>query len=590
MTQIQTLMMVILLTVMAGRAHATAKCAITPGAVLALDGVSTTISLTAQELLTGSFAAPDGQTYGPVPPTCRVVAIISSTGIPSQSAITIEVWLPERDWNGRLIGIGNGGFAGDIYWNELQLAAASGFAAAHTDLGTAVHGCVGDHCGDASGKGGPRGGLYNDPDAIIDFGGRATHLMTLAAKQLVLGFYGQFSDRNYFNGCSTGGQQALREAQNYPEDYDGIIAGAPGHNRTHVHLTATQTYAVTHATPNSYLTDAGLTLAHQAMGACLGKDGGTVHDRYLSQPAMCRVTAASLQCRGDAGEVPCTNNKSASCSCLHPDAALALDTIYGGFKDDNGDVYHPGLSRGSEEAVALTAANSYFGDQGLVYQQTPPEPAYDSLMYWASGPSFDWRSLFAAKSGNSILSAAIAAIDAAPVGTTSFSAALNAQSVDLSAFAARGGKLIMFQGWADPLVPPGGTVNYVNAVNAADPNAASYLRLYMVPGLKHCTGGPGPNAFGNVYGSQLPPLPLDPSDDLLAALIVWREQGKAPGAIIGTKYINDDHTQGVDHQRPLCPYPQHYQYTGGDWTLATNFVCVPGAPVTELSVTGPYKP
>ena len=585
---IASLALVLLLT--GGHARANLPCAIGAGWTLPLDGVASTISLTAQELTGGSFAAPNGQVYGPLPATCRVVAVISSNAKPAQSTITFEVWMPEQTWNGRFLGVGNGGFAGSIYWNMLQLGTYAGFAVANTELGTAAHGCIGTNCGDRSGQGGPVGGLYGDPAAIADFGGQATHLMTLGAKQVIAAYYGTPSSVNYFDGCSTGGQQGLQEAQRFPADYDGIIAGAPANNRTHLHMAFTQLYAVTHATASSYLTDAGLALAHGAMSSCLGHDGGYAHDWYLSQPPLCHVTGASLQCRGAAGEVPCSDPKAASCTCLPADAASALDTLYNGFVDSQGSIYYPGIARGAEEPVPLSAANSYVGDEGLTYQQRQAEPPYDSLLYWARGPSFQWPSLFAGKNATSMLSSAIAGIDATPVGGTTFQGALNAQSTDLSAFAARGGKLILFHGWADPLIPPAGTVDYVNAVNAADPKASTYLRLYMVPGLKHCTGGYGPNAFGNVYGSQLPPLPLDPSDDLLGAIVAWREHAHLPAAIIGTKYNNDDRSQGINHQRPLCPYPQHYQYQGGDWTKAASYTCVSGPPLTGLGYSGPYRP
>jgi feruloyl esterase len=166
---------------------------------------------------------------------------------------------------------------------------------------------------------------------------------------------------------------------------------------------------------------------------------------------------------------------------------------------------------------------------------------------------------------------------------------LNANSTNLLPFAGHGGKMVMYQGYADPLIPSATAIDYYNAVLAADPNAATYLRLFMAPGTWHCGGGPGANAFGNLSGT-LPPQPLDPADDVLGALIAWVEDGIAPTQVTATKYLNDTPSQGIAFQRPLCLYPAHSAYVSGPKTSAASFTCASSAPVTNQSFAPLYGP
>ncbi len=557
-----------------------------------LGGNASILSLSAKDVTGGSFTEPSGTVITGLPSFCRVAMVISSSGNPDTSQFAVEVWLPETTWNHRYLGFGNGGFAGAISYSSLQLGVLEGFASANTDMGTGIlFKCNGLFCGDTSHEGGIPGGLYGDPAALRDFGYASTHLMTVAAKQLLNQYYARPAKAAYFDGCSTGGQQALMESQRFPDDYEGILAGAPAHNRTHLHMSGPAVYEATHFAPDAYLTNAALALTHAlVLKQCAGKDGGLRGDDFLTQPAMCKTNALALTCKGASDEVPCTDPTAASCTCLTHDQALAMNRDWSGVVDDQGNQLYPGLERGTEEPVVPSAANGYEGNLGLPFQQALPTPAFDSLMNWALGPDWVWQEMFATPSRLAPeLASEIALIDNTPVGSETFAQVLNANSTDLSTLAGHGHKILMYQGYADPLIPSATAIDYYNAVAAADPNVQNYLRLFLAPGVWHCGGGPGPNAFGNLSGT-LPPRPLDPSDDALGALIAWVEHGVAPTTVIATKYVNDDEASGVAFQRPLCLYPAHSAYVKGDRTQASSYQCVAGAPVTNQGFAPKYGP
>jgi feruloyl esterase len=543
------------------------------------DGATVVTPATVQDITSGSYTPPGSTTpITGLPPFCRVALDISSTGDPSESQILVEVWLPESGWNGRYLGTGNGGFAGAISTPALAGGLLAGYAVANTDMGTGVlYECNGLYCGGRTGLGGGPAGLNGHPDSIKDFGYRATHLMTVAAKQVVAAYYGQPQHHAYFAGCSTGGQQSLMEAQRFPEDYDGILAGAPAYDRTHLHMSGSWGYAWTHASTSSLLTVPALSLINNAvLSKCGGHDGGLAGEGFLTQPAACRFDAQSLQCTGDETDVLCTDPTATSCTCLAPEQAAAMDAIWHGPVDDQGRQLQPGFLRSSETPVPVTAADPD-GNLGLVWGQAQPEPAFDGLIFWALGPNWTWQDFFTAASDPvAMLSSEIRAIDTTPVADMTFAQALNATSADLSQFRKNGSKLILYQGWSDPLIPGFAAVDYWQGLRRADRgNPADYARLFMAPGMWHCAGGPGPNAFGGQ--DQLPsPKPGDPSDDALAALANWVENGFAPTQILATKYVDDVPTQGIAFQRPLCQYPQHAAYLGsGDPNDPASFECVP---------------
>ena len=508
----------------------------------------------------GVFVPPGSSPIGGLPPFCRVTATLVPT---ADSNIKIEVWLPLSGWNGRFLGTGGGGFQGRITYSELAIGLQTGYAATNSDLGTGSSGCNPLYCGQdgittplatAFGNPGvPSAGLFGHPERIKDFGYRAIHLMTVRGKQIANAFYGRDAHKAYFAGCSTGGQNALMEAQRFPDDYDGILAGAPAFNRTHLHMGAIAGWQNTHASPGRLMQPGQMTLINKAVLAqCVGQDGGVSTDKFLTDPRDCHFDPKALLCTG--GKVPP--------ACLTAEQVTTMRNYYAGTIDPvNGDVIAPGSQRGNE--------TDDVGALGLALQQLLPEPAFDGLFYWVFGPSFGFAT--------------------SPVNFTNFdfhrdvdkvddrlAAVLNANSTDLGEFREHGGKLLMYHGWADPLIPSQSSINYFNALVGDDGHergfqqasfggdrhqglrrTQSYARLFMVPGMYHCSGGPGPNTF-----------------DALTPLITWVEGGVAPETIVAAKFVNNT-PPTVEMTRPLCVFPKVAKYNGsGSTSVAANFTCV----------------
>ena len=500
-----------------------------------------------------SFTAPDGQTYESVPPFCRVSATLAPT---ADSLINIEVWMPEQGWAGRFLGIGNGGYAGNyaVAVPAMVPALQLGFATATTDMGTAPSA---NNNADA---------LVGHPQKWVDWGHRATHLMTVVSKEIVQAFYGEAPRYSYFHGCSTGGQQALMEAQRFPDDYDGILAGAPANNRTHVHTNVAWLYQWTHK-PLHYITpDKVQLITNSVNAACNVKSGGLATDAFLTDARACDWDPASIQC-------PMLDGPS----CLTAEQVQAAKAIYAGPRNpSNGRLIFPGSIRGSENAP----------DLGWNSLQSNPEVPYGSLFKWVFGSLWHWSTYDFA--GDMELVDGLLAPN------------LNANNPDLSEFRARGGKLIGYHGWADPIISPQDMVNYYHRVVAREhknparalTGTQEYFRLFMVPGMGHCSRGAGPNAFGNPFSARVvaPPAPADdPANNILLALVEWVERGVAPQRVVATKYVQDVANLGVQMTRPLCPYPLIPKYSGsGDPNDAASFVCAEGPPVSNPTAAPEY--
>lgn len=511
-----------ILTATAGRA---ASC----DSLSALKLPDTTIT-SAQQVAAGQFIPP-GASAPPasvknLPAFCRVQATIKPA---KDSDIKIEVWLPVSGWNGKYRGQGNGGFAGFIDYPGLATAVSAGYAAASTDTG---------HTGtpvDAT-------WALGHPDKIVDFGWRAIHEMTVKAKALIQAFYGDAPKHSYFLGCSNGGRQGLMEAQRFPEDYDGILAGAPANYWTEVFATFVYDIQATQATPASYIgVDKIPAIAKAVNAACDAADG--VQDGVLNFPPVCHFDPAVLQCK-----------EADSPDCLTAPQVAALKKIYAGPHRANGQQMSVGFLPGGEDGQGGWAT------------------------WIAMGPGKDWQSLFA----NGFFTNMISSKEALDLKTINIETAVNlansqqgqtfnAVNPNLKPFAAHGGKLIVYHGWSDAALPPQDAIHYWAEVGQAvgELETADFMRLFMVPGMQHCAGGPGANSFG-----QFGPLG-DPQHDVRAALEQWVEKGLAPDRIIATKFVSDaDHSQGIKMTRPLCPYSQVAKYVGkGDTNDAANFYC-----------------
>jgi len=545
-------------TVMIGAAPAAA----TPCTDLLSLQLEHTIITSAQDNTTGTFVVPGSAPFTGLPAFCRVTATLIPT---SDSSIRIEVWLPETTWNGRFLGTGGGGFQGTITYRELASGIQFGFAAANSDLGTGSSGCSPLFCGSAGNMGNPLAiafgdpaapstGLFGHPERIKDFGYRAIHLMTVRGKEIANAFYRRSASKAYFAGCSTGGQNALMEAQRFPEDYNGILAGAAAFNRTHLHMAGLSVWQNTHATPGRFILPGQMTLINKAVLAqCVGRDGGATTDQFLTDPRDCQFDPKALQCTGS----------NLPPACLTAEQVTTIRNYYAGTIDPRtGQVINPGAERGNETDNILAL--------GLEFAENLPEPPFDGLFYWVFGPSFGYPT------GKPNYATFDFDRDVDTVDDQ-LAKVLNATSTDLSEFNERGNKLIMYHGWADPLIPSPSSINYFNALVAGDngdnvqlagvvrsldrahrlARTQKYARLFMVPGMFHCAGGPGPNVF-----------------DAITPLINWVENGVAPETIVATKFVNDT-PPAVVMTRPLCVYPKVAKYIGsGSTSVAANFTCV----------------
>jgi feruloyl esterase len=433
-----------------------------------------------------------------VPAACRVVGRVSP-------AINFEVWMPASGWNGKFQAVGGGGFAGVISYGAIATALNRGYATASTDTGHST----------------PGGSwALNRPELVIDFGYRAIHEMTVRAKAVIAAFYGNPPRYSYFVGCSTGGRQGLMEAQRYPNDYDGIVAGAPANYGTRMPAGNLFVASATLKDEATKLPAATLSVLNKgAISACDARDGVT--DGLIDSPNRCAFDPASVQCSATQTE-----------SCLTAAQVGAARKIYAASVNPrtNEEIF-PGMVPGSELTWTALAGG--------------PQPfsiAVDFYKYFVfSNPEWDWKTMDFDKD-----------IEA---GEAKVGKVLNAIDPDLKAFKARGGKLIMYHGWNDQLITPLNTVNYYNSVTRTLGMAETdeFARLFMAPGMLHCGGGPGPNTF-----------------DALGALEQWVEQGTTPAQLTASHST----TGVVDRTRPLCPYPQVATYTGsGSIDEAASFQC-----------------
>jgi Tannase and feruloyl esterase len=457
--------------------------------------------ITSSQLIApGAFTPPTGRAaaaYRNLPEFCRVSVTLTPS---DDSDIKSEVWLPTTNWNRKLEVVGNGGWAGTISYGALADGLRSGYATASTNTG---------HIGDTGEF------ALGHPEKLIDFSWRSEHETTVKAKAIVAAFYDAAPRRSYWNGCSTGGRQALKEAQMFPDDFDGIIAGAPG-NRNAMGLW------IAHALlkdPASYIPAAKYPLIHRAaIAACDAADG--LKDGLISDPMSCKFDPAVLLCQsGDTAD------------CLTQAQVDAARKVYGpGRNPRTGRELFPTFAPGSELGWAVMGAGP-----------DPYAPTFDQARYVVyADPKWDWRAFDFDKDIDRFMRAEYLI--------------MNATDPHIEKFTAHG-KLLMYHGWADQNVSPYMTVQYFERVKEAlGPQAtADTVRLFMAPGMAHCAGGEGPNTF-----------------EKIGTLDRWVETGKAPENIVAS------HATGgkVDRMRPLCPYPQTAVYSGsGSIDDATNFTC-----------------
>ena len=472
----------------------------------------------------GDFAVPGAGTIHNVPAYCRVAGSIKPS---EDSDIRFEVWLPATNWNGKFQGVGNGGFAGVINFGGLADAVQHNYASASTDTG---------HQGGATDA---RWALHH-PEKIVDFGYRAIHETAVAAKAIIQHFYGDAPRWSYFNSCSNGGRQALMEAQRYPADYNGIVAGAPANFWTHLLANASANILATLNKPEDYIPPTKLpAIQAAALSACDTID--RVKDGVIEDPRQCRFDPSVLLCK-----------EAESDACLTAPQLAALKKLYAGSTNSKGQRVFPGYSPGGEADPA-----------GWLPWITGPAPEKSAL--FAFGTQFFMNMVF----DNPDWQFRTFDIDRdTKAADDKMAGILNSNNPDLTAFRNRGGKLILYHGWSDAAIAPQNAIDYVDSVSAKMGAGAvdGFLRLYMVPGMQHCGGGAGVTSFVG----QIPTG--DRFHDADAALEAWVEQSQPPSQIIATKY---DSAGAVIRTRPLCPYPSVATYKGtGSTDDAANFTCV----------------
>ncbi len=473
---------------------------------------TTTITL-AQSVGAGAFMPPAAagaptptpaatQAFKALLAFCRVAATLKPT---SDSDIKIEVWLPSSNWNGKFQAVGNGGWAGTVSYAAMAEALRRGYATTSTDTGHAS----------------PGGSFVLDhPEKFIDFAYRSEHEMTVKAKAIINAFYGRAPTYSYWNGCSTGGRQGLAEVQRYPNDFDGVIAGAQANPRTHLNAWQLSIGQAALNDPAAFIPVSKYPAIHKGVvNACDALDG--VKDGLIGNPTRCHFDPQVLACKGDD-----------SPECLTARQVETARTIMSPATTARGEEIFPGYAPGAE-----------LGWSALVGGPEPTSTAIDQYKFVVfKDPNWDWRTFN--------LDRDVPIADKVDNGT------INAINPNIDAFTQHGGKLLMYHGWADQLVGPATSVNYYNSVVKALGGASkttNSVRLFMAPGMMHCRDGEGPNTF-----------------DMVSALEQWVEHGKAPDQIIASHSTNGV----IDRTRPLCPYPQVSAYKGtGSTDEAANFVC-----------------
>jgi feruloyl esterase len=421
-----------------------------------------------------TITAPNGKLVRDKVPPRTIVKIVLNPA--KGSNINVELWMPDAEkWNGQFIGLGNGGAAGHINSLGLLGPMAGGSAVATTDMGTAPNADSGDE----------------NPEVWKDFGFRATHLMTVAAKQVIKAYYGKDPAYSFFSGSSTGGQQALQEAQRYPDDYDGIAAGVPAHCRTPLHAYFLWNYQILKKCPFSPSQEKNVIAAgtdYMASRETPAVDGKFVSDPRCDSKDIEAVVALAMQ----------------KDPTLTPQQADALRKLLDGPKHDiTGERIFGGIPIGA----------AFGGAVGNLY-----------IFKWVFGSKKKLEDIDFGKDFDAY--------------TAALAPYLNAENPDLSAFEQHGGKLIMMSGTADATVPYHGTIEYYERVIkhfGSLEKVQSFFKYYIIPGMAHGGGGPGLNSPPNIF----------------AAVVNWRLKGIAPDALHAQR--NENGKKVLD--MPIYPYP-----------------------------------
>jgi feruloyl esterase len=477
----------------------------------AQDGCAALARLELEHTTIASAQSAAGDAANRVPAHCEVHAAIAPV---AGSRIGAVYRLPPS-WNGKVLGIGGGGFAGNVRAESAADGLSRGYAVIQNDLGHPSASALDPSFAiDESGA--------RNVEGIVDFGHRATHLATVIGKQVAEAFYGRAPAHAYWQGCSTGGRQGLAEVQRYPDDYDGVIAGAPVYTPL-TYANAMLRVQMFHARAGSNLEAAHVPLIRDAVLAACDADDG-VADGILTDPRTCNWDPAELQC---------ATSSAASSACLTPAQVETVRRAYSGVRLRGGRYAAMPLMRGGESDWAARMIGTPNQPRGLNAVLGAPFMAFIAV----GDRNYDFMT-FEPERDFAVLDGGIAAAE------------VHQQNPNVAPFVERGGKLLLWHGFNDPGPSPLSTIEYYDAVLDAVPAARDNVRLFLAPGVLHCGGGPGPDRF-----------------DALTALETWVERGVAPQSIVATK-------ENPPLSRPLCPYPALPRYTGtGDPSDAASFEC-----------------
>lgn len=471
-----------------------------------------------------------------LPELCAIEVKVKSSGVSSYS---FGLFLPAK-WNSRFLAVGNGGFGGGINWPDMGTNSLYGFVSMSTDTGHIS--------GTADGS-----WALNNPEGLLDWGYRAMHGSVDLAKQLVSAYYGTPAQFSYYHGCSTGGRQGLKEVQLYPDDFDGVIAGAPAWWTAHMQPWTVQVGKVNLPTdaPHRIPTSLFSVIEAEVFRQCDPQDG--VLDNIISDPAGCNFNPMKLLCGAEADPT----------TCLTPPQLATLYKLHHDYVETNQTFVFPGLPLSSEGQwnwiVGGTEAPHPLGSDYISYFVVN-----DSKWDWET---FDYSYVQLADKIN-------------PGQAT-------ANEFDMSTFYEKGGKLLQYHGWSDGGIPAGSSLYFYDQVlQTMLPKGIeldNWYRLFLVPGMQHCLKSvrDAPWYFAGstqalVLSPELHSTPgyTDSKHDILLALMDWVENGVAPAEIIATKFADDTAENGVVRQRPLCPYPKQAIWDReSDPDLATSWKC-----------------
>ncbi|KAF3000291.1 hypothetical protein E8E13_008518 [Curvularia kusanoi] len=452
---------------------------------------------------------------------CRVALSIQTT---RDSNITFEAWLPEN-WSGRFLATGNGGIDGCLKYEDVAYASSQGFAAV----------------GSNNGKNGTDGlPFFHKPETVIDFAWRSLHTSVDAGKTLAKAFYGKPHSKSYYLGCSLGGRQGVKSAEMFPDDFDGIVAGAPGVDFNNLVSWRARFFTITGAigSPNFIPATAWKTWIHdEVLRQCDTIDGAK--DGIIEDPTRCKFDPSTLLCKG-----------TTTANCLSDQQVNQLKTIFSPFTYPNGKLIFPAMQPGSEvfavERLYAGAPFSYSEDwfKYVVYS----DPSWNASSFGIS----DVRAAAALNPGN-----------------------IRTYPTNLRRFQKRGGKLLTYHGQQDNQITSFNTIRWYNDLKGSKSTAEmdDWVRFFRVSGMNHCSGGPGAWVLGQGGNAAAAGVPFERHRNVLSAMVEWVERGVAPEYIEGTKFVNDTVTLGVDFARRHCKYPSRNTFVGGDFKDKDNWKC-----------------